>query len=102
MYRMASTTSRRSVFTGRPPPGGVGKCGSISAHWASVTSLGYDCVLMSHSTHHHHLMGQSVSHVPQPDRLVLTTRGERPAVRAEHHGSYAAGMPCEGGLLLAR
>src|SRR3954451_23324556 len=56
-YRTASTTSRRSVVRGRPP-GYTGRCGSINRHWASVRSLGYDWLLMSHFTHQAPLMGQ--------------------------------------------
>src|SRR5512147_2033248 len=47
---MASTTSRMSVVRGRPPVE-AGMWGSIRAHCASVTSLGYVRVLIVHSTH---------------------------------------------------
>ena len=39
--RIASTTSRRGCFSGRPPVFAGGSNGSISAHWASVMSEGY-------------------------------------------------------------
>ena len=39
-YRIASTTSRRGCFSGRPPVLAGGGRGSIRAHWSSVKSGG--------------------------------------------------------------
>src|SRR5947209_13890260 len=58
---MASTTSRRSVLRGRPP-GYTGISPSINRHCASVTSLGYLCVLIP-TTYENH---------PLWDRLLLS------------------------------